>query len=293
MKKVLVIGAGFMGAGIAQVCAQSGYQVLLSDVSDEALEQALAGLKWSVEKLKSKGLLKEDPGQVLSRLKMVQDLSGAAEADLVIEAVFEKEELKHRIFKELGGLAGPDKILATNTSTIPITRIAAVTAGPERVLGLHFFGPVPFMGLVEVIKAEQTSAEVFERGVDFVRSLGKMPVRVRMDIPGFVMNRIFSAAFSEALDLVAKGVVTPEEADLGMRMGYGWNVGPFEIADNAGLDTFVLVGKSMQALGETRLAPGWTLLEQMVSEGRLGRKSGHGFYHYSADGKRLPGGAKD
>jgi 3-hydroxybutyryl-CoA dehydrogenase len=292
MKNILVIGAGFMGAGIAQVCAQSGYQVVLSDSSAEALEKATAGLKWSVEKLKSKGLLAEEPDQVLARFKTAGDLSWAAEADLVIEAVYEKEELKHRIFRELGALTGPRTILATNTSTIPITRIAAVTTNPERVLGLHFFGPVPFMALVEVIQAEQTSPEVFEQGVAFIKSLGKMPVRVRMDIPGFVMNRIFAAAFSEALDLVAKGVVTAEEADLGMRLGYGWNIGPFEIADNAGLDTFVLVGKSMQALGETRLAPGWTMLEEMVAQGRLGRKTGHGFYRYTADGKKLPGGAK-
>ena len=293
MKKVMVIGAGFMGAGIAQVCAQAGYEVVLSDTSSEALEKARAGLEWSLDKLRGKGILAEEPDQVLARLKTAQDLSGAAEADVVIEAVYEKEELKHRIFRELDHLAGPDALLATNTSSIPISRIAAVTTRPERILGLHFFGPVPFMGLVEVVKGKQTLPEVFEQGVNFVRSLGKVPVKVQKDIPGFVMNRIFSAAFSEALDLVAKGVVTAEDADLGMRLGYGWNVGPFEIADNAGLDTFALVGKSMQALGETKLAPGWTMLEDMVAQGRLGRKSGQGFYKYTADGRKSPSKTKE
>jgi 3-hydroxybutyryl-CoA dehydrogenase len=176
--------------------------------------------------------------------------------------------------------------LASNTSSIPISRLAEVTQHPERVLGLHFFGPVPLMGLVEVVKGERTSEDVFERGVDFVRSLGKTPVRVMRDIPCFVMNRIFSAAFREAVDLVAAGVVSPEEVDVGMRLGYGWNAGPFEIADNAGLDTLVLIARSMKALGEETLVPRSDLIERMVKEGRLGRKSGRGFYMYSADGKR-------
>jgi 3-hydroxybutyryl-CoA dehydrogenase len=175
----------------------------------------------------------------------------------------------------------------TNTSSIPVTRLAANTARPERVLGLHFFGPVPLMRLVEVIKGEKTSPQVFERGVGFVRSLGKTPVRVQRDIPGFVMNRIFSAAFREAVDLCDRGIATPEDIDVGMRLGYGWNAGPFEIADNAGLDTVLRVSRSIQALGADRLAFTSDLIERMVAEGKLGRKAGKGFYRYTPDGKRI------
>jgi 3-hydroxybutyryl-CoA dehydrogenase len=208
--------------------------------------------------------------------------------DWVIEAVLEVEELTRGIFQELDRISRPETPLATNTSSIPITRLAENTRRPERVLGLHFFGPVPLMGLVEVVKGEKTSPEIFERGVAFVESLGKTPVRVQRDIPGFVMNRIFSAAFREAVDLVDQGIATPEDVDVGMRHGYGWNVGPFEIADNAGLDTCARVGQAMRILGAGHLAPSSNLIERMVAEGRLGRKAGKGFYRYSPEGKRLP-----
>jgi 3-hydroxybutyryl-CoA dehydrogenase len=287
-KSVLVIGAGFMGAGIAQVCAQSGYRVHLNDVKSEALEKAEKGMQWSVEKLSEKGFLQEAPDKILSRLSYETDLSSAAEADWIIEAVLEIEALKIDLFKALEEIAPPETPLATNTSSIPITRIASHLNRPERMLGLHFFGPVPFMGLVEVIKGEQTDDNVFEAGVDFINSLGKTPVRVKRDIPGFVMNRIFSAAFNEAVDLVADGIVSPQDVDAGMRLGYGWNVGPFEIADNAGLDTFVLVGQSMMELGEEKLVGKSDLLLRMIEQGRLGKKVGKGFYRYTEDGKRVP-----
>lgn len=288
MKTILVVGAGFMGAGIAQVCAQAGFNVALTDNNHQTLDKALKSLRWSVEKLAGKGLLGEDPHVICDRVTPHKDYRAAAQADWIIEAVFEIEELKHEIFRELDRLSRPDIPLATNTSSIPVSRIAAVTRRPERVLGLHFFGPVPLMALVEVVKGQKTAEEVFERGVDFVRSLGKTPVRVKKDIPLFVMNRIFSAAFREAVELVARGVVTPEDADLGMRLGYGWSAGPFEVVDNAGLDTFVLIGQSMRALGETHLAPRTDLIEEMVREGRLGRKAGRGFYKYGPDGRRIP-----
>ncbi len=287
MESVLVIGAGFMGAGIAQVCAQQGFRVRLTDSSAEALSDALRNISWSLEKLARKGLLPEEPAAVLGRIRQVRDLGSAADAGWVIEAVPEKESLKKEIFRELDRLAPPGTPLATNTSSIPITRIAEVAQRPERVLGLHFFGPVPLMGLVEVVKGGKTSEEIFEKGVSFVRALGKTPVRVRKDIPGFVMNRIFSAAFREAVDLVAQGVVTAEDADQGMRLGYGWNAGPFEIADNAGLDTFALIGRFLAALGEQDLVPRSDLVERMVAAGRLGRKSGEGFYCYGPDGRRI------
>lgn len=288
MEQVVVVGAGFMGSGIAQVCAQAGYRVHLMDVKREALDKAISEIQWSVEKLSTKGIIKEFPQTVLERITTVEDLKSAKDVNWVIEAALEVEDLKHEIFQELDRLAPVETPLATTTSSIPITRIAQATKHPERVLGLHFFGPVPMMDVVEVVKGEKTSLEVFERGVAFVRSMGKTPVRVQRDIPCFVMNRIFSAAFKEAVDLVAQGVVSPEDVDVGMRLGYGWNAGPFEIADNAGLDTCILVGRSMKALGEESLVSDSGLIERMVEEGRLGRKVGKGFYQYTPEGKRLP-----
>ncbi len=289
MENVLVVGAGFMGAGIAQVCAQSGYHVYLMDVSRQALAKGVNGIKGSLEKFHSKSLLKESPQSILERITTENDLTKASMVDWVIEAALEQEDLKKEIFKDLDRLAPVDTPLATNTSSIPITRIARVAANPERLLGLHFFGPVPFMGLVEVVKGEQTSAEIFQRGARFVKSLGKTPVKVHKDLPGFVMNRIFSAAFRECVDLVSDGVVSPQDIDLGMRLGYGWNVGPFEIADNAGLDTFARVGESMRLLGEDQLVAKSDLIQRMVEKGRLGKKVGKGFYRYGKDGKKIPG----
>jgi len=287
MENVMIVGAGFMGSGIAQVCAQTGYTVYLMDVDQEALNKALAGIIWSLEKFSSKGLLKESPQKVLERITIVGDLSKATDVAWVIEAAFEEQALKEQLFEELDRLVSANTPLATNTSSIPITRLARATKRPEKILGLHFFGPVPFMGLVEVIRGEKTSDNVFNQGVEFVKSLGKTPVKVHKDIPGFVMNRIFGAAFRECVDLVADGIASPEDIDIGMRLGYGWNIGPFEIADNAGLDTFARVGESMLALGEDHLVTKSDLIVKMVKEGRLGKKVGERFYRYTKEGKKI------
>ena len=293
MESVLVVGAGYMGCGIGQVCAQAGYRVHLMDIKAEVLDKAMSEIKWSLGKLGSKGLLKDSPQTVLDRITPEKDLSSAAKVGRVIEAAFETVDLKLEIFKELDRLATPETPLASNSSFIPPTRIAQATKHPERVLGLHFFGPVPLMRMVEVIKGEKTSPEAFEAGVAFVQSLGHTPIRVQKDIPGFALNRIFSAAFREAVNLVADGVATPEDIDAGMELGYGWNVGPFVIADNSGLDTQVLIGQTMVALGLEGFASRSDLIPQMVKEGRLGRKAGKGFYRYTEDGKRLPWGSGD
>ena len=287
-QSILVIGAGFMGSGIAQVCAQSGYRVHLMDIKEQALADAEKGIIWSIKKLCQKGWLTEDPAAVLGRVSYGTDVAAVERAAWIIEAALEVESLKIDIFTSLEEKVSPETLLATNTSSIPITRIAAHLSRPERLLGLHFFGPVPFMGLVEVVKGEQTATHVFEAGVEFITSLGKTPVRVNRDIPGFVMNRIFSAAFREAVDLVSDGIVSPEDEDAGMRLGYGWNVGPFEVADNAGLDTFALVGQSLADLGEEQLVTKSDLLLKMIAQGRLGKKVGKGFYRYTKDGKRIP-----
>jgi 3-hydroxybutyryl-CoA dehydrogenase len=293
MKSILVIGAGFMGSGIAQVCAQAGWQVNLMDTSALALDRAMADAKWSLDKLSSKGHLKDAPGTIVSRILPQHDLRSAARASWIIEAVPEIESLKKQIFREVDRIAPSNTPLASNTSTVPITRLARATQRPERILGLHFFGPVPLMGLVEVIKGEKTSKMVFERGLAFVKSLGKTPVRVEKDVPGFIMNRIFSAALRQAIDLVAEGVTTVEDVDAGMRLGYGWTAGPFEIADNAGIDTYALIGQSLTALGAEDLVPRSNLIERLVSEGRLGRKVGKGFYRYTLEGRRLPWNRQD
>jgi 3-hydroxybutyryl-CoA dehydrogenase len=288
MDKVLVIGAGFMGGGITQVVAQGGYTVYLYDSKPEAIETTMKQIVWSTDKLAGKGKIKDSAKAVQDRINIVKDLSIASQCQWVIEVVFEDENMKKDLFKDLDAKCPPETILASNTSSIPITRLAALTKHPERVIGLHFFGPVPMMKLVEVIKGEKTSDAVFKKGVDFINSLGQYPVKVMKDIPGFIMNRISGASFREALDLVEKGIATVEDVDKGMHYGFNWNIGPFEIADNAGLDTYVRVGKAFQALGAGNISVTSKLMENMVAAGRLGRKVGKGFYDYTPDGKMVP-----
>jgi len=288
MDNVLVIGAGFMGGGIAQVVAQGGYKVYLQDINPESLDRTMAQIKWSTEKLAGKGKIKDSAKAVQDRINVVKDLSIAPKCQWVIEVVFEDENMKKELFKELDAACPVETILASNTSSIPITRLASLTRHPERVAGLHFFGPVPMMRLVEVIKGEKTSDAVFKKSVDFINSIGQYPVKVMKDIPGFIMNRVSGVAFREALSLVENGIATVEDVDKGMHYGFNWNIGPFEIADNAGIDTYVRVGRSFAALGAGDIATASPLMEKMLKAGRLGRKVGKGFYDYTPDGKQVP-----
>lgn len=289
MENIMIVGAGFMGAGIAQVCAQTGYRVHLVDNDSEALSSSRESILHSLQKLFAGGRLAEHPPEVLQRIHCGTSFEPASGVQWIIESVTEDERLKQELFKEFDRRTEREIPLASNTSTIPIERLAAGLRHPDRVLGLHFFGPVPLMGIVEVIRSRMTREGIFEKGMAFVKSLGKRPLGIHRDIAGFVLNRVFAAAFKESLELVAAGAASVEDIDSGMRLGYGWGAGPFEIADNAGIDTVLNVGKSMRALGEAHLVPDVDALEKMVAAGRLGKKAGRGFYSYDAAGKKAKG----
>lgn len=284
--KVLIVGSGLMGSGIAQVCAQSAIQVILYDIREEAIEKGLKNIAWSVSKFIEKGKLTEDRETILGRINKATDLSGASEADLVIEAVFEKLGLKQDIFRQLDESCRPEAVLATNTSAIPITELAAVTKRPEKVVGLHFFSPVPMMQAVEVIKGVSTAEETMREAVDFVRKIGKEPIRVESDIPGFLLNRINLVSYVEAIRLVEQGIGTVEDVDRGIRLAFGRRMGPLETGDLVGLD--VSYGALMAIYEESRDIRYYPpqLLRRKVKSGQLGRKTGMGWYAYNEDGSR-------
>jgi len=287
--KVFIVGAGLMGSGIAQVCAQSGIEVILNDVNQEAIDRGLENISWSVGKFVEKGKLSEQKETVLNRIKTCSDFSNALEADLAIEAVFEKLQLKQEIFNGLDEACKDDALLASNTSAIPITELAAVTTRPEKVIGLHFFSPVPMMQAVEVVKGVGTSQESVQRGVDFIRALGKEPIRVESDVAGFLLNRINLVSYVEAIRLVEEGIGTINDVDTGVRLAFGRRMGPFETGDMVGLD--VSLG-ALTAIYEDskdmRYYPPH-LLRRKVKAGQLGRKTGKGWFEYNEDGTRMGG----
>ncbi len=286
IKKVFVIGSGLMGSGIAQVCAQAGIQVWLNDVSPEALERAMKKIAWSVGKFVEKGALTEEKGAIIGRIQQVGDFKAASEADLVIEAVFENLELKQEVFKKLDQICGAQTLLASNTSAISITELAAVTTRAEKVLGLHFFSPVPMMQAVEVIKGMMTSDETAMKGRDFVLQIGKEPIMVNRDIAGFVINRINLPANMEAMRLVEQGVTTVEDIDKGLRLASGRKMGIFETGDMVGLDiTYGALMAMYKETGDPRWYPP-LLLRRKVKAGHLGRKTGKGWYEYNPDGSK-------
>ena len=286
IKKVLVLGSGLMGSGITQVCAQAGIQVFLTDISQEALGRALKNISWSVDKLIEKGELNETAASITARIKRVNDITVASTVDLAIEAVFENLDLKQEVFSKLDKASGPETLLASNTSAIPITELAAATMRPEKVLGLHFFSPVPLMQAVEVVKGMVTSEETALKGRDFVLQIGKEPIMVNRDVAGFVINRINLPANMEAMRLVEQGIATVEDIDKGLRLAAGRKMGIFETGDMVGLD--VTYGALMAMYKETG-DPRWyppLLLRRKVKAGHLGRKTGRGWYEYNADGSR-------
>lgn len=286
IKKVFIVGAGLMGSGIAQVCAQSGIDVILNDISHEAVEKGLKNIAWSVSKFIEKGKIKEDKDAVLNRISTDDDFSSAADADLALEVVFENIGLKKEIFLKLDKVCQPNTILASNTSAIPITELASITKRPEKVLGIHFFSPVPMMPVAEVIRGIGTTEETILAGVDFVKSIGKEPIRVESDVAGFLLNRINFPSTIEAIRLVEQGIGTVQDIDKGMRLAFGRKMGPFETGDMVGLD--VTYGALMACFEETkdpRFYPP-QLLRRKVKAGHLGRKTGKGWYEYNEDGTR-------
>jgi len=289
IKKIFIVGAGLMGSGIAQVCAQSGINVILNDISKEAIDKGLKDIAWSVSKFIEKGNLSEDKETILNRIKTDDDFSSAADADLAIEAVFEKLELKQEIFRKLDEACQQNTILASNTSAIPITELGSMTKRPEKVLGIHFFSPVPMMPVAEIIRGIGTTEETILVGIDFVKSIGKEPIRVESDVAGFLLNRINFPSTIEAIRLVEQGIGTIEDIDKGMRLAFGRRMGPFETGDMVGLD--VTYGALMACYEETkdpRFYPP-QLLRRKVKAGHLGRKTGKGWYEYNEDGTRKAG----
>ena len=284
--KVFVIGSGTMGHGICQVCAQSGISVVMLDLTQELLDKALEKVHWSVSKFVEKGKLTESVDDIVGRIQLSTDYEAAADADLVIEAVFEKIEVKHEVFKKLDAVVGEKTILASNTSALPITAIASVTKRPENFLGLHFFNPVPMMAAVEVIRGISTSDETFQYGADFVRFIGKEPILVNRDIAGFILNRINMLSNMEAYRLVEQDVSSCEDIDKGMRLAFGRRMGPFETSDLVGLDVQLMAyTNAYEEEKNPRFYPP-SILRGKVLAGHLGRKTGKGWYEYNPDGTR-------
>ncbi len=278
LEHVLVVGAGQMGGGIAQVVAASGRRVSLYDPLPGAAERALAAMRRSLEKLAEKG--GADPDEALGR---VETVAGLVPADLMIEAVVEDAAVKEDVFRRADATLPRHAILASNTSSIPIGSLAAATGRPDRVVGMHFFNPVPVLRLVEVVRAGTTSAETAAAITALARELGKEPVEAR-DVAGFVSNRILMPFLNEAVSALADGVAEAEAIDTVARLGFGHPLGPLALADLIGLDTCVAIMEVLErGLGDARYAP-HPLLREHVAAGRLGRKTGRGFYGYAQAG---------
>ncbi|HEX6594779.1 MAG TPA: 3-hydroxybutyryl-CoA dehydrogenase [Bacillota bacterium] len=280
IKKVMVIGAGQMGSGIAQVFAQSGFEVILNDMNREALDKGLNTIeKLLTSSVKKERITEQYKQDTLARLSKSTELNDAAECDLVVEAVIENLDIKSKVFLQLDEVAPKHAILATNTSSLPITEIAAVTNRPEQVIGMHFMNPVPVMKLVEVIRGLQTSDETFETIEKVSKDLNKTSVEVN-DFPGFAANRILMPMINEAIYTVYEGVATPEDVDTVMKLGMNHPMGPLTLADFIGLDTCLYIMEVLyEGFGDSKYRP-CPLLRQYVNAGWLGKKSGRGFYTY-------------
>jgi 3-hydroxybutyryl-CoA dehydrogenase len=277
--KLVVVGAGLMGSGIAQVAAAAGHDVVLRDVTDDALQRGLAGVRTSLERFVAKGrITAADAEAAVGRITTTTDLEAAADADVVVEAVFEKLEVKHEVFRELDRICRDGAVLATNTSAIPITQIAAVTRRPEAVVGTHFFSPVPMMALCELVRGHKTSDATLESARRLAESVGKTVVVVNRDVAGFVTTRLICALALEAVRLVENGVASAEDVDAACRLGFGHAMGPLATTDLTGIDVMLNAALNIYADTQDEKFFPPELLSRMVTAGDLGRKSGRGFY---------------
>ncbi len=276
-----IVGAGTMGNGIAQVCAVKGIDVVMVDVAQAAVDKGLATVGKSLDRLLQKEKISEaDKTAALARIKGSTSYDDLKGAQLVIEAATENHELKNKILKQLDELLAPEAIIATNTSSISITELAAVTSRPDKFVGMHFFNPVPLMALVEIIRGLQTSDATHDTVKALAEKLGKSPITVK-NAPGFVVNRILVPMINEAFFVLAEGLATPEDIDAGMKLGCNHPIGPLALADMIGLDVCLAVMEVyLKEFGDSKYRPA-TLLKEYVAAGRLGRKTGMGVYSYA------------
>ncbi|MGK5499528.1 3-hydroxyacyl-CoA dehydrogenase family protein [Streptomyces sp. URMC 125] len=280
-RKLAVIGAGLMGSGIAQVSAQAGWDVVLRDLTDQALTRGTDGIKASYDKFVSKGkMTAEEAEAALGRITTTTDLEAAADADIVVEAVFERIDVKQEVFRTLDGLVKDGAVLASNTSAIPITKIAAATQRPERVVGTHFFSPVPMMRLCELVRGHKTSDETLAAAREFAEGVGKTCIVVNRDVAGFVTTRLISALVVEAAKLYESGVATAEDIDVACKLGFGHAMGPLATADLTGVDILLHAAENIYTESQDEKFAPPELMRRMVDAGDIGRKSGQGFYRY-------------
>lgn len=279
--RLMVIGAGLMGSGIAQVAAQAGWNVTMHDVSSDATARGRDAITGSLERFVAKGTVSaDDMAGTLARITTTTELAAAAEVDIVVEAVFERLDVKQRVFRELDGICRPGTVLATNTSAIPITQIASVTGRPEAVVGTHFFSPVPMMKLCEVVRGLKTSDATLAAAKEFAEGVGKTTVVVNRDVAGFVTTRLIVALVMEAVKLVDSGVVSAEDLDTACKLGFGHAMGPLATTDLTGADILLHAARNIyDDTGDPKFFPP-ELLARMVAAGDLGRKTGRGFYTY-------------